>query len=373
MEENSPSLRYRSLAEELRQELLAGKFRAGDRFPSIRRLIEQTRRSLPTVRSALNMLVDEGLLQRHPRSGYFVTSLGANHASQGVRITVVTPAFSAPTEPWFTGRIISGFVNAAARFDARVSIIQRRPPPDARMTHHPDDVERIIADKPDGLVWLHYSPSDEKLLERLTSGGTPVVTTMRHWNNRRSRLVREDNWMFALQVVSGFQTLGHKNIGVVAQVLDDEYYASKLACLTEVGARLGVQIKPSASFVFDPKHGGNLDLVAQDFDRFVGDHPEVTGYVILDSLALIPVGKVWSSSPSHRLSSLSILLNVLDGDNIPAHPLASEIGTITPPLEAMGERIVAELMHQLSGVPLPATAPLMPQLKLGNTMRPPPA
>jgi len=369
-DKSPPSLRYQSLAEELRQELFSREFRAGDRFPSIRNLISKTGRSLPTVRSALNILVDEGLLERTPRSGYFVTALGARQAAnRAIRLAVVTPVFSAPTEPWFTGRIISGIVNAAAQNFASVAIIQRRQPPDARMHHHPDDIERINAEKADGIIWLHFGRGEEPILERITATGIPVATTMRHWPGRRSFMIREDDWMFAVQVITAFQTLGHKSIGMVLHLLEDEYYASKFACLVEVGSRMGVKIDRSTCFIFKESLELEIDRITDNFEAFIHDHPEITGFIVLDSMGLGPIDRLWRrAGPEHPMKRISFLLNVLDGDNILTLPLSRDITTITPPLEMMGERIVAELIHRINGTPLPKHTPLIPQLRLGRTM-----
>jgi len=65
--------RYLEIANKLRGLLMDGHFRPGQRFPSIRHLIRETKRSLPTVRSALECLVDEGLLEARLGSGFYVT------------------------------------------------------------------------------------------------------------------------------------------------------------------------------------------------------------------------------------------------------------------------------------------------------------
>ena len=47
---------YLEIANRLRTQLLSGKFKPGQRFYSIRGLIKETQRSLPTVRTALALL-----------------------------------------------------------------------------------------------------------------------------------------------------------------------------------------------------------------------------------------------------------------------------------------------------------------------------
>ena len=65
---------YLTIANQLREQLMAGTFKPGQRFYSIRGLIKETKRSLPTVRSALGLLIKDGLLEARQGSGYYVTS-----------------------------------------------------------------------------------------------------------------------------------------------------------------------------------------------------------------------------------------------------------------------------------------------------------
>lgn len=65
---------YRSLAETLRAELRSGAMRDGDALPSEARLQEEYSVSRTTVRKALAMLEEEGLLERRKGVGAFYRS-----------------------------------------------------------------------------------------------------------------------------------------------------------------------------------------------------------------------------------------------------------------------------------------------------------
>lgn len=63
---------YERIADELRQSIRAGELRPGDRLPSETKLAEDHRRSVPTIRDALRLLQDEGLIEKLHGRGNFV-------------------------------------------------------------------------------------------------------------------------------------------------------------------------------------------------------------------------------------------------------------------------------------------------------------
>ncbi|MEE1756787.1 GntR family transcriptional regulator [Streptomyces sp. SP18CS02] len=63
---------YERIANELRQAIRTSELRPGDRLPSETKLAEQYRRSVPTVRDALRLLRDEGLIEKQHGRGNFV-------------------------------------------------------------------------------------------------------------------------------------------------------------------------------------------------------------------------------------------------------------------------------------------------------------
>lgn len=62
--------RYRQIASELRDQIVSGVWREGDRLPTEPQLQEQYGASRNTVRDATALLINEGLVHRVPgRSG----------------------------------------------------------------------------------------------------------------------------------------------------------------------------------------------------------------------------------------------------------------------------------------------------------------
>ncbi|PSJ26967.1 transcriptional regulator [Streptosporangium nondiastaticum] len=76
---------YERIADGLREAIRAGQLSAGDRLPSETALAEEYGRSLPTIREALRLLRDEGLIEKQHGRGNFVRQPRATVLRTNVR------------------------------------------------------------------------------------------------------------------------------------------------------------------------------------------------------------------------------------------------------------------------------------------------
>lgn len=72
---------YLRLADQIRRDIASGLYPAGQRIPPETTLCKTSGLALLTVRRAMGVLVDEGLLERFPGRGTFVKSLSWREAS----------------------------------------------------------------------------------------------------------------------------------------------------------------------------------------------------------------------------------------------------------------------------------------------------
>ena len=99
---------YERLADELRQGILSGRYKPGDRLPSTLELMERTGVANLTVRGAYRVLIEEGLVESVNKRGFYVRQPNAvtwrmNPAQRGRRPgTSPLDAWSADVEA--TGR-----------------------------------------------------------------------------------------------------------------------------------------------------------------------------------------------------------------------------------------------------------------------------
>lgn len=75
MRKNKKAL-YETIYEEIRDDILSGKMREGEKLPSKRALAESRRVSVITVENAYSQLIAEGYVRAAERSGYFVQYSG---------------------------------------------------------------------------------------------------------------------------------------------------------------------------------------------------------------------------------------------------------------------------------------------------------
>ncbi|TVR90897.1 MAG: PLP-dependent aminotransferase family protein [Spirochaetaceae bacterium] len=66
--------RYRVIADRIEQSIADGVYEPGERIASIRQLAESFAASINTMKSALNLLQDRGLIESRPRAGTYVVS-----------------------------------------------------------------------------------------------------------------------------------------------------------------------------------------------------------------------------------------------------------------------------------------------------------
>ena len=81
---------YERLADELRRDILSGRYKPGDRLPSTLELMERTGVANLTVRGAYRVLIEEGLVESVNKRGFYVRQPNAviwrmNTGAQGRR------------------------------------------------------------------------------------------------------------------------------------------------------------------------------------------------------------------------------------------------------------------------------------------------
>ena len=96
--ENRPALRpvqtqraSEAIYEQIKDLIISGQFKPGDRLPSERALIEMLQRSRPTIREALRMLEREGFIRTVPgTNGAIVQELSTDSVPQSLEVMLQT-------------------------------------------------------------------------------------------------------------------------------------------------------------------------------------------------------------------------------------------------------------------------------------------
>lgn len=83
------SYKYEVFTKGIEEQIRKGALRAKDRLPSVREIKERYNLSTSSVQSGFESLMIKGLIESHPRSGYFVCEMKESHISE--RKTKLSP------------------------------------------------------------------------------------------------------------------------------------------------------------------------------------------------------------------------------------------------------------------------------------------
>lgn len=175
------SMRYQSIADDLRHQIKAGIWATDERLPSESALASRYRVSKPTLRSALELLQDEGLVEKRHGSGNFVrqplqrvTYSGDRHTAGQepgalpLQISVSTSALEADGDL----SVLLGVPEGTPLQRYQYLNFQGPSPHSLTRVHVPCDV--AVLDVPAS----SRSPWGDDVRARLTEAGVQVVSTV---------------------------------------------------------------------------------------------------------------------------------------------------------------------------------------------------
>jgi GntR family transcriptional regulator, arabinose operon transcriptional repressor len=256
---------YQRIYQYLSEEIVSGRFRPGDRVPSEKELSEQFEVSRITSKKALEMLSDEGVIERVPGKGSFVaeavpvaSTASRTGRTNGRIIGFVMPDFGDP----FGAILIRSIEQACNEIGYHVIL---------RTTHDNADeeekaIDRLLEIGVDGIIVLpvhgeYYNP----LILRLVLDHFPLVFVDRHLRGLAASSVSTDNVMATQMAIDYLIEIGHRCISFVSFPLE------------------------------------NTSTVEDRLAGFVRSHAE-HGVVIDKSLILTDLGDTWQNTPATAVS-----------------------------------------------------------------------
>ncbi|MGW2599268.1 GntR family transcriptional regulator [Streptomyces klenkii] len=183
--------RYQTIAEDLRQLIAAGNWRAGEKLPPETELASLYRASLPTLRGALDLLQAEGLVEKFHGRGNFVRRPGdrtvydsARHTSDrppehcsDLRVTVEIRRVKASARVASLLQVQAGsplteyeyvsFAGTSVRSIARLYVphkVARLGRPEAPLSPWGDNIRELLT-----AAGVHVASSVERVTSRLPS------------------------------------------------------------------------------------------------------------------------------------------------------------------------------------------------------------
>lgn len=215
MSRSKPRFQYQQIAQEVKDQILRGEFRVGDRLPSERLLGEQFKVQRNTVRQALAKLESDGHIATRGREGSFV--LDPPPARLRGRILVNIGQGSGPNGT----ALFDGIVRGATAAGFSVGRFSTEPLSDSWMNRVPEQAD-LPADTAGVILWPHL-PMDTERLMRLNEA-VPVVLVDHRVTGLAIDCVRFDDVAGGRAVTEHVLARGRRKIAF----LTDEVFADSV-------------------------------------------------------------------------------------------------------------------------------------------------
>lgn len=201
---------YAQLVTHFRADILSGTLPVGSRIPPELELARRNRISRGTVRQALNILVNEGLLERTPGRGTYVRQRPHPEpfetwpARKVIGLMLSQPVFQISID------ILVGVEQIAKARGYELSLTYS----EESLVQQDRDIARLQANTVSGLIILPLSnPVPGQSLTRLVEKQVPLVLVDRYLPGLDTDYVVSDNVGGAYRATEHLITLGHHRIG----------------------------------------------------------------------------------------------------------------------------------------------------------------
>lgn len=246
---------YIKIYNDLKEKIVTGALRTGDRVPTEKELIKEYGVSRITAIKAMQKLEQEKLITRIRSKGSFVryedvSSFGSFGKAQSFNSK--TFAFVAPCNEDIVISTLSGFQKVAISHGYGVSIFDT-----SQKSITDADVLRIIGTA-GGYCGIVFKPTLQyDILPELTyimKSGTPLVLIDSNLPMLNVPCVKSNNYLGGYKITQKFIEYGHRNIGMVFSKLYDlnekERFGGYLRALTENN----IDFSFDNLFLFDNDH-----------------------------------------------------------------------------------------------------------------------
>lgn len=279
--------KHREVERQLRSEILAGAWPAGERIPAEQALARRFGVAYMTVRQAVASLVTEGLLQRVNGKGTFV--LPQPPPDTGARtsalLALLVPGLWQRYDPLYFPDVRSGFEEEMRQAEQAFAIL--------------DSADAIPADAL--VACLLADQEDVSLIEHLKDRGCRVIAINRYAGRRVIPWIAIDNTGGTALAVEHLLGLGHTRLGFLSGWPDNVDGAErKRGFVTALRAhRLPADLEAGHGFREECGYQGTIELLARP------DRP--TALVAASDLAAIGAIKAAQDSGLNVPGDLSVV------------------------------------------------------------------
>jgi DNA-binding LacI/PurR family transcriptional regulator len=203
---------YRQVVRYLKARIHDGTYPPRSALPSEKTLTVQLQVSRPTVRHAFQVLIEEGIVERVPGRGSFVTeAIPSSQRKRTGNVALIGPEM----RDSFLMRLITGAENVASQNDYHLILCNAGNQIATEQKHLRDLWE---GEKVDGfLIMAADALQPQPVFREFLSAGVPMVFVDRYFDDLGAPFVVSDNRYGGYLATKHLIELGHQEIGFVTR------------------------------------------------------------------------------------------------------------------------------------------------------------
>ena len=211
---HSPKHIHVQIAEDLRNKIRDGFYKTNERLPPEIVLAESLGVSRGTIRQALQNLVEEGLLERIPGKGTFVTTPAAAIAGRLHRSRLVGMVVPSLRDKLSTDMI--GGAEAALRQRGYSLVFCHS---EHSVDIEKEQIQQLITQNVRGIILFPIaSPEEAEMVHHLVSLGIAIVSIDRHIPGCFTPTVMSENYQGAYLATKHLLDLGHQRVACISNL-----------------------------------------------------------------------------------------------------------------------------------------------------------
>jgi DNA-binding transcriptional regulator YhcF (GntR family) len=347
------------IVDYFQENIRSNRFKAGQKLPKASELARDAGVGNHTLKDAMSILKEMGLVRTIPGKGTFVVySVDDADLSQGAvkaRNVAVFSTFkqncSAPktSHP----QTVDSILSALWEIGSRGYLVS----PYVNLDNYDEVAGELKSGGFDGAIWLYPQDSHWQVIEKLREDGTNIVATTHYGNNYDIPAVQGNGAVSAAMICDYMVSNGVKKIFVFWNTISPDFESNKAITTTgHIGFRIGFTIVLQTRGLVDSVEV--KDVVFRDeadmykfFKDNIQDSPVKTG-------VMAPINELFYSHFVNNpqdfqavFANCRLVIGTSEVQNNLLEPLSKigEFKTLLSPLQSIGKSSVHKLMNILDG------------------------
>ncbi len=276
---------YLQVQDAVRQRIVNGQWRRGDKIPSERELEKEFQISRLTISKGLAQLVAEGMLVRKRGQGTFVSDMDPAAGRKSKLVTYISPLGADARKDTVRHGILEGMYEVLSKHGLHVGVDFYRTPEEMIPLLRQDDENHAGF-----VIWPQPGDAIEAEIQRLRNNGVAFVLVDAFPENLETDFVVNDNVEGGRMAINYLAERGHRQIGYITLPIDRTSLRDRQAGFLQGLISQNLPFSPGNMVALRSPGSESRSEVGCAVDRLLSANPSLTAILFsTDDLALTAI------------------------------------------------------------------------------------